>query len=163
MSGKTGNFEATKPPACLLWPASRDGWNHRASLSGALTSVAYLQRYSRCLFNISPIRTLLDFTIGHSAELWAIGRLCRWYIARYSVYFHPCVHHIFGCYKIPRLTFIAVLSMFFVGMSVVQILMLASYGILPPSCQLRCCWHRLDLFGHALWPVVDVKTPRAAV
>ena len=32
--------------------------------------------------------------------------------------------------KLPRLTFIAVVSMFFVGMSVVQIPMLASYGIL---------------------------------
>ena len=32
--------------------------------------------------------------------------------------------------KLPRLTFIAVVSMFFVGMSVVQIPMLTSYGIL---------------------------------
>jgi len=32
--------------------------------------------------------------------------------------------------KLPRLTFIAVVSMFFIGMSVVQIPMLTSYGIL---------------------------------
>ena len=37
------------------------------------------------------------------------------------------------------------------------------WNIDPHFGQLRYYWHRLVLFGHALWRVVDVKTPRAAV
>ena len=89
--------------------------------------------------------------LRHSAELWAIGRLYRWYIARCCGYFRPCVHHIFEYYKISQI------DLHCRGLNVFcQHVCCANHSarqlrnIDPPSDRLGRYWHRLDLFGHAL-------------
>ena len=129
MSGKAGSFAVTKSQASLLWPAWGNDCDNQFSISCALASVTHFQRYCRCLFDISSIKTRLDLTNQRSA-------LGRWLAL--SVVHCKCAAGIstpvsitfLNVMKLPRLTFIAVVSIFFVGMSVMQIPMPASYRIL---------------------------------
>ena len=67
MSGKAGSFAVTKSQACLLWPAWGNDCDNQASISCAHASVTHFQRYCRCLFDISSIKTRLDLTNQRSA------------------------------------------------------------------------------------------------
>ena len=149
---------------CGLWPAWGSSWDNRISLSFSLASVVHSQRHCRCLFDISSIETRLDFADERRAALWAVGWLRRWYIARCCGYFRPCVHHIFECYKITKIDLhCRGLNVFCWHVCGANPNARQLRNIDPPSGRLRRYWHRLNLFGHALWRVVDVKNSCTAV
>jgi len=90
--------------------------NHRQVCFGllgatiAITGLAYLAPSLLSLTSSAIVVAYLifrrlkpDWILQISAVLWAVGWLCQWYTARCCGYFHPCIHHIFGCDKITQI------------------------------------------------------------